>query len=572
MVEFNEERQKTKLAQLRAQEEEEVVQILSKKYGIPYIDLTVSPVNTDALRLIPEAEARAGEVAGFDLVGKTLSVAVRSPNKQEAKNVLATVEKRGYEVHQHMVSQKSLEHAWSRYKDLSYAAESKAGALDISNEQIEELTHTISSLEDVERSVKEVLSMKRAYRTSRIVEIFVASAIAVHASDIHIEPEEDDVRLRFRLDGILTDVTHFDNDTYKLLLSRLKLLSGLKLNIKNEAQDGRFSIDMDEVQIEIRTSIIPGQYGESIVMRVLNPNAFQITMGGLGIDPDLLTIIKEEVGKPNGMVLATGPTGSGKTTALYAFLRHIHSSEVKIITIEDPIEYHLKGIVQTQVNRDEKYTFAGGLRAALRQDPDVILVGEIRDTDTAQVAVHAALTGHLVLSTLHTNNAAGTFPRLVDLGVSPDVLGSSVNLAMAQRLVRQLCDTCKKEIPLEGATRKEIERVLGNIVNKEKANTLQHEKIWEAVGCSECNNTGYRGRVGVFEAIRMDEIVEEIVRQNPSEREIKLAAHPQGILSMPQDGVIKVLKGITSFDELTRVIDLSEDISPSDQEESRGVL
>jgi type II secretory ATPase GspE/PulE/Tfp pilus assembly ATPase PilB-like protein len=409
--------------------------------------------------------------------------------------------------------------------------------------------------------------MKRAYRISRTVELLIASAIAMNASDIHIEPEEESVRVRFRLDGILTDLTHVDSETYRLLLSRLKLLSGLKLNIKNEAQDGRFSIDMEETEIEIRTSVIPGQYGESIVMRVLNPNAFKVDVDHLGIDADLLEIIKEEIGKPNGMVLATGPTGSGKTTALYAFLLHIHTPAVKIITIEDPIEYHLQGIVQTQVDRNEKYTFASGLRAALRQDPDVILVGEIRDRDTAEVAVHAALTGHLVLSTLHTNNAAGTFPRLVDLGVNPDVLGSSMNLAMAQRLVRRLCDTCKESIPLEGHDREVIEQVLGNIDRQEKISTLQRTSVWKPQGCKECNHTGYKGRVGIFEAIRMDESVEEIVRRNPSEREIKLAARPQGIPSMAQDGVVKVLHGITSLPELTRVIDIEEDIRPPEHSE-----
>ena len=258
------------------------------------------------------------------------------------------------------------------------------------------------------------------------------------------------------------------------------------------------------------------------------------------------------------MLLNTGPTGSGKTTTLYAFLKKVHTPEVKIITIENPIEYHLPGIVQTQTDEKKDYTFALGLRSALRQDPDIIMVGEIRDSETAEIAINAALTGHLVFSTLHTNNAAGTFPRLIDLGVNSKVLSSSVNLAMAQRLVRKLCPVCKKQIAVDETSQKTIDAILTTITDKTYLDGLNTKNIWQPVGCEKCNFTGYKGRIGVFEAIVMDEAIEQIVKENPSEREINKAALDQNILTISQDGIIKILQGITTLSELERVVDLEK--------------
>jgi len=291
----------------------------------------------------------------------------------------------------------------------------------------------------------------------------MAGALSLKASDVHIEPEENSTHLRYRLDGILTKIGEIDTKTYKQLLSRIKLTAGLKLNIKNNAQDGRFSIKVKNSEMEIRTSTMPGTYGESVVLRILNPDSISVSIEKLGIEPRLFKILEEEISKPNGMILNTGPTGSGKTTTLYAFLKRIDSPEIKVITIEDPVEYHIKGITQTQTDVDKGYTFAKGLKSALRQDPDVIMVGEIRDSETAEIAIQSSLTGHLVLSTLHTNTAAGTFPRFVDLGMNPRILGSAINLTMAQRLVRKLCNDCKKEIPIEGEDRTIIDKILSGI-------------------------------------------------------------------------------------------------------------
>ena len=343
-------------------------------------------------------------------------------------------------------------------------------------------------------------------------------------------------------------------------MSRIKLLSSLKLNIKSESQDGRFSVKLNENDIEIRTSILPGAYAESIVLRLLNPKSIAVPMEELGMEPKLLATIEHRIDKPNGMILNTGPTGSGKTTTLYAFLRKIHNPEIKIITIENPIEYHVPGVVQTQTNPEKGYTFEEGLRSALRQDPDIIMVGEIRDPETAEIAVNAALTGHLVFSTLHTNNAAGTFPRLIDLGVNPKVISSAITVAMAQRLVRKLCVSCRKEVVLTPETKALVDRIFESIPDPAYKN-LQHEKTWEAPGCGKCSNTGFKGRIGIFEAVIMEQKIEQIVNENPSEREIRMAAGSQGILSMQQDGIVKVLKGVTSIAELMRVIDLEDDTS-----------
>ncbi len=559
MVIFADQEEQKRIDFLRKREEEELAQLLSHKYGVEYVDLSLVAVNTDALRLIPEAQARETEAAVFGRVGKRVSLAARAPENPKVKALVVKLKELGYDATVFMASQESLGRAFARYADLSYATETKAGVFELSNTELEELLTKVTGLEDIGKLINEAITLKHAYRITRILEVILAGGLATGASDVHFEPEEDKVRLRYRLDGVLLDVLTFDPDTYRLILSRLKLLSGLKLNIGNEPQDGRFSIKIKGEQIELRTSILPGNYAETLVLRILNPASISVPLEELGLSPKLLSKIEKEITKPNGMILTTGPTGSGKTTTLYAFLRKINSPSTKIITIEDPIEYHLKGLVQTQVDK-KNYTFALGLRSALRQDPDIIMVGEIRDGEVAETAINAALTGHLVFSTLHTNDAAGSFPRLIDLGVSEKVLSSAVNAALAQRLVRKLCASCRKERPATAPEQTTIDRVLAGITDR----TLVPEKsnvVYEAHvdGCKECHGRGYKGRIGIFEGIFMDSAIEEILRSKPSEREVAIAARPQGIPTMQEDGIIKVLLGVTSLEELTRVVDLEEE-------------
>lgn len=552
-VHFDEDKQDKKVADLRSREEEELAELLSERYSLPYLDLTRLPINSDAVRLLPQATAEEGKLAFFDLVGKKLKAAVLSPKNPRTAEILEEFSNKGYVISPFMVSRASLEHVWARYADFSFAKESSAGVVDISNEAIEKILREIKTVDDIKERVATVLAEKKTYHISRLLEIMLAGALAVGASDIHLEPEEAYVRLRYRLDGVLMDIVNFDQKTFLLLLSRLKLVSGLKLNLKDTSQDGRFSIRADGGDIEIRTSVLPGAYGESLVLRVLNPQTINVPMDQLGIEPALYAVLEREISKPNGMLLTTGPTGSGKTTTLYSFLRKIHTPDVKIITIEDPIEYHLPGIVQTQADH-KNYTFAGGLRAALRQDPDVIMVGEIRDNETADIAINAGLTGHLVLSTLHTNDAAGAFPRLIDLGVNPRVISSAINVVLAQRLVRKLCTVCAKERPVTPEESARITAILAPVKRRELVPTEM--KLKEPVGCAACNGTGYRGRIGIFEAVLMTDKVEAILTSNPSEREIAKASEEQDILSMSQDGVLKALRGVTSLAELERVVEL----------------
>jgi len=557
-VQFDEEKQEQHIDILRKKEEEDLAKILSSKYGVDYVDLSGITINSDALRLIPEERARKASAAAFKMTGRLLSVAVHSPNNEDAKQIIKELEEKSFKVSVYMVSMQSLEKAWGRYKDLSFAMATRAGSLDISNEEIQELIGKVHSIEDIHKLVDDTINIKRVYRISKIIGIVMSGSIALGASDIHIEPEEKETRLRYRLDGVLVDIESFDHETYDLMLSRIKLLSNLKLNIKQNAQDGRFSVVVSDKEIEIRTSILPGAYGESIVMRVLNPDTIAAPLEDLGIPPKLMKIFEHEMAKPNGLILTTGPTGSGKTTTLYAFVRKMYEPGTKIVTIEDPIEYHLKGIVQTQVEAAKGYTFAAGLRSTLRQDPDVILVGEIRDSETAEIAIHAALTGHLVFSTLHTNNAAGIFPRLIDLGINPKIMTSAIGVGIGQRLIRRICTNCAEKIPIPEERKKTIDFHVANIRRKGE-DVLQTESLFKAHegGCEKCNGTGYKGRVALYEAILIDKQIEEVVYSNPSEREVEKAADHQNILLLAEDGIQKVLNGISTIDELERVVDIT---------------
>lgn len=559
MVSFNDKEQNEKLSEIRNLEEEDLAQILSQKYNIPYLNLLGISVNANALLIISEEKARNSDLAIFDVAGKNLSIAITSPEKKETLVVIEELKEGGYKPNLFIVSQNSLKKVWDRYKELSFGKITEAGILDISNKDIEKFISETKTTVEVKDLINKTLSLEKNKRTTQIIEVIVAGGLVLEASDIHIEPEENIAKIRIRLDGVLTNIADLDLETYKLLLSRIKLVSGLKISRIKNAQDGRFSIHINETEIEIRTSTLPSEYGESIVLRILNPETISFPLEKLGMDKFLLDIMENEIKKPNGIILNTGPTGSGKTTTLYALLKKIYTEDIKIITIEDPIEYHLNGITQTQADEKEGYTFAKGLISSLRQDPDVIMIGEIRDKETAETAIHASLTGHLVLSTLHTNTAAGTFPRLVDLGVQPQMLGTAINLTMAQRLVRKLCENCKKRTPADAPTVEIIKKILDEIKEKDPERKIplwENNSVYVPVGCEKCNQTGYKGRIGIFEAITVDENIENVVRNNPSEREIEKASAKQKILNMRQDGIIKVLEGITDIGELRRVIEL----------------
>jgi len=413
------------------------------------------------------------------------------------------------------------------------------------------LVEKIKSVSILQEEIKKSISET----TSELIETIFGGAIQIGASDIHIEPMKETSKIRIRTDGILQDVIDIDKKDYKEILSRIKLLASIKLNINDRPQDGRFSVFMEKeknvLPIELRISTLPAEHGEAVVIRILNPKSL-INLGDLGLREDLLKMFKKEIKKPNGMIIITGPTGSGKTTTLYAFLKEIQSSEIKIITIEDPIEYHLKGISQTQVNPEKGYDFASGLQSIMRQDPDVILVGEIRNPKTSKIAIQAALTGHLVFSTLHTNDAAGTISRITSLEGDIKNIGPAVNMAVAQRLVRKVCKKClslrtisKEEL---GKIKKELPKVF-----IEKYKLSEKSKIAVSKGCKACNSTGFKGRIGVYETILVDEEMERFILKTPSIADLKEKAIEKGMITMKQDGFIKVLEKLTTVEEVERV-------------------
>jgi len=469
------------------------------------------------------------------------------------------------------------------------------GEVEIASARFAKLKKEVSNIPKLKKKIEEFLTAS----VTELVEIILTGAICLDASDIHIEPEETQAKFRIRIDGVLHDVMNLNPKTYKSILSRIKLLSGLKLNVADRPQDGRFTISIsratakereedlssstsqslepetpgsvDELRssspfanarvkedqgytIEIRASALPAEYGESIVLRLLNPKSL-IEIEALGLRKDLIEIFKQEIKRPNGMIIVTGPTGSGKTTSLYAVLKRINKPEIKIITIEDPVEYHLGGLSQTQVDPSKGYTFASGLKSIMRQDPDVILVGEIRDLETAEIACQAALTGHLVFSTLHTNDAAGAIARLVDLGVKPISIAPALNMVVAQRLPRKVCKKCAKSVPASPADLKKIKKGLAGVKKEILPPSFfqARPKITQVKGCEFCNFTGYKGRIGIFETFLVDDQMEKFILTLPSIVAMRESAIKKGMVLMNQDGLIKVLEGTTTLEEIERV-------------------
>jgi len=416
-----------------------------------------------------------------------------------------------------------------------------------------------ATYETIKSKIKNIFGFKKAIegsllrRITEILEIILGGTILLNSSDLHIEPKEDLVRLRIRIDGLLQDVVSFDSEIYQKLANRIKLLSGIKLNITDRPQDGRFSVLVEGKPIEIRASTLPAEHGESFVLRILNPKNL-LDMEALGLREDLLEVLEREIKTPTGMIIVTGPTGSGKTTTLYAFLAELKRPEIKIITIEDPIEYHLEGISQTQVNPGKGYDFANGLKSIMRQDPDVVLVGEVRDLETVKTALQAALTGHLVLTTLHTNDAAGTVARLVSLGAKLANIGPAINIAIAQRLVRKICKECSILKNVSPSELVKLKKELSGLPKSlEVPRLTENLKIPQAVGCAFCNKTGFRGRTGLFEAFAVDDDVEKFILTEPSIAALREKITKKGMVSIKQDGFLKVLKGITTFQEVERV-------------------
>jgi len=539
---------KTTLRKLRQRFEEKEASVLAKRNNLPYLDLNIFPLEAEVVATISEEKSRSAEMAVIYKKGKQLKVGILDPTNLKTKKVLKELEKdQGYQCQIFIISKSSLEKAWNLYKSLVLTEIFQKEKIELSEEHLTEFEKGIKTIIDLKQRITEL-------PTTQIIETIIAGGLKVKASDIHLEPEEKQLRLRYRIDGVLRDIAYLPKSIHRFIVSRIKITASLKINVNNVPQDGHFEIKMATKEISIRVSIIPGQFGESIVLRILDRSAVPLDLKSLGLVGRSFDIVKKEIAKPNGMILNTGPTGSGKTTTLASFLTKINKPGIKIITIENPIEYYLKGISQTQVEKSKGLTFAKALKSILRQDPDIIMVGEIRDFETLETAVNAALTGHLVFSTLHTNSAAGAIPRMIDLGLKPSAIGASLNIVIAQRLVRKLCPYCREKYEIAPQTIENIKKVLAIISPKAKIKIPQTiENLYRAKGCPKCNNLGYQGRIGIFEILEVDAEIEKLVEERATTSEILAAGLEQGMLTMLQDGILKALEGITSLEEVYRV-------------------
>jgi type IV pilus assembly protein PilB len=539
-----------KIQKIRREAEERDAERRAEKLGAPYIDLRKVPVALEALRLVHEDDARKAIVAVVEIKSHNVAVAAYDPSSVDAQRVIAGLKDRRYIVKVFSASRSGIDEAWKLYRFAGGDSAEITGKFEIT--KVEQLIGTLKNTQGVAAEVERRDVQKLT--TTELFQIVLAGGLATRASDLHFEAEEHGSKIRYRLDGALYDViTNIPQRTYDALISRIKLLSGLKINIHSEPQDGRFTIGLSTKEVEVRVSIIPSEFGETVVMRLLDPDSINVDLSHLGLRPDDLVVAERAIQRPNGLILNTGPTGSGKTTTLYAFLRRIVNPEIKIITVEDPIEYRVSGVEQTQTNPEAGYTFAGGLRAILRQDPDVILVGEVRDKETADIALQAALTGHLVFSTLHTNDAAGAVPRLVDLGVRPMTIGPALALAIAQRLVRRLCTACRVAEKPSPELAQKLKKFIDGLPARVDRAAYKDIAIYSKKGCEECSNVGYRGRIAIYEFLETGPEFEEAIIKGLSTGEIREIARKQRMVTLQEDGVLKVISGITSFAEVESI-------------------
>jgi type IV pilus assembly protein PilB len=538
-----------RMSEIGIKEKEQVAMTNAQTLGVPYIQLRGFAISPDALSLISQEVASSAQVAPFFFTGPELRLGAVNPQDERVREIAFQISDRNNtNAVIYQISADSLEYALELYKALPQIKKIIKG-VRITEEEISAYRNSIQHTSDAAK-------LLTSTSTSEVMTIIVAAALQFDSSDIHIEAEKEGIKVRFRIDGVLQDIAELPKESWVKIIARIKLISGLKINVTNRPQDGRFTIFLKNGNVDVRVSSLPTNWGESVVMRILKPSAISVSWENLGFRERAFTKLERELKKPHGMILTTGPTGSGKTTTLYAMLRKLNLPGVKIITLEDPIEYKLEGINQSQVDAGKDYTFAGGLRSILRQDPDIVMVGEIRDFETADTAVNAALTGHLLLSTVHTNDASGAIPRLVNMGVKPFLLVQAINAIIGQRLVRKLCQNCKIEENLGSETLSEIKLRLNEIpeTSGERISSLDAIKFYKAgVGCEKCNG-GYKGRVGIYEILIMNSDVETIMKEGiVTENQMREIATKQGMVTMYQDGLLKALDGLTSIEEVNRV-------------------
>ena len=518
--------------------------------GIPYVDLSDFNIDPKILKYVPKNLAERFRAVPFSLVSGTLKVAMLDPNNVQAIEYIE--KKSGLSVTPYLASETSVKNAIDQYQDITTEVGEALKNIEL------------SPVIEIKESDKTTETLSQDAPVTRAVNTILEYAIKAKASDVHLEPREKSIKVRYRIDGVLHETMSLPVHILAAIISRIKILSNLKIDEHRVPQDGRFGLKINEKEVDVRVAVSPTVFGEKVVMRLLDKTSGLITLEDLGIKGRGYKLIEEGAKRPHGMILSTGPTGSGKSTTLYALLNKMNSTEVNIITLEDPVEYQVDGINQIQVNSAVGLTFASGLRSILRQDPDIIMVGEIRDAETAGLAIQSALTGHTVLSTLHTNNAAGVLPRLLDMDIEPFLIASTVNTVIGQRLVRRICPNCKESYEASIALVKAIKDAVGEYFpmhgiakknDKYSYTNLPYQNeekltLYKGKGCEECHNTGYQGRIGIYEVFPVTPVMEKLLLTNSTSSEIQDAAVKEGMITMRQDGFLKALEGITTVEEV----------------------
>jgi type IV pilus assembly protein PilB len=537
-------KQKAELADVLVEKEfikdAQLGQVMAEALEIPFVDLTTQKIDEEVFELVPELVARSKQVIAFTRDDQSIRLGMVNPEDIETVHL---IEKRaGMKASRYMITKRQWQQVLSRYK----------ASLKDTFENI------LATLQDPSLSREE-----RDETTVEMVDMLLQYGYQNKASDIHIEPYEKKIVVRFRIDGVMHDVLEIPKDLAEFIFTRIKIMAKMRTDEHRAAQDGKLQFlvqsgsapqgESEEETVDVRVSIVPVTEGENIVMRLLSSHSRQFNLSSLGLQNDDLDKLKAAAAQPHGMILVTGPTGSGKTTSLYAVMKILNKREIHISTIEDPVEYDIEGISQIQVNPKTELTFAKGLRAIVRQDPDIIMVGEIRDEETASIAINSAMTGHLVLSTLHTNDAATTLPRLLDMGIEPFLVASTINIAIAQRLVRKICETCRSSYSPSEKELKLLKNLLLSTFTKPPVKISSRTRLYKGKGCKVCGSTGYIGRVGVFEVLEMKENIKELIIKRASSDEIVKAARSNGMTTMLEDGIQKVLQGVTTLEEILRV-------------------
>lgn len=536
----------TRLDSINLSFKEKEIAERAKAMNVGYINLLMVPINPDALRIISPKEAETARAIPFFLIGKEIKLASPALESEAYKNLYNALVARGLHVTPVLISEESFAQGLSLY-NLHRIVEKEVRTYVFDDE----------ALKQYEKELADLIALKDKFEfisDEDAVDGVIFGALKMGASDIHMQPESKEVALRFRIDGVLHTIFTFPITVYGKILIRMKFRAALKMNVTTVPQDGKFVFQLSDREIDIRMSTLPTEFGETVVLRLLDAKKGIVPFKDLGFIGITHHHLELAIGARNGMILVTGPTGSGKTTTLYSILNTISTPKIKVITLEDPVEYHLPNISQSQIHEDEGYTFGSGLRSILRQDPDVIMVGEIRDLETAETAVQAALTGHVMLSTVHTNSAVETIPRLLNMGVKPFLLAPSLNAIIAQRLVRMLCPHCRKELTVNQEEEEIFEKVIGDVQKVYKDFKIDIPRtIYHPEGCTICNGTGYMGQVAVIEVLNMSDALRDLILSEASTKDILEKAKEEGMITMKQDGILKVLQGMTTLEEVMRV-------------------